>query len=431
RNRPSILVWLDGSDNPPPAPIESTYVSILTEYGWPNPVLSSASGTRAQYSGPSGVKMSGPYDWVAPSYWLLDASHGGAFGFNTETSPGAAVPPAASIRRMLPDGDWWPMDSAWLFHAGGGQFANLKTFSDALTARYGPPSGMDDYAEKAQVMTYESERAMFEAYGRNRYVATGVIQWMLENGWPSMIWHLYDFFLRPGGGYFGAKKALEPVHVMYSYDDRSIAVINQTDSAVRGATVTARVMGRDAMTLSVRDTTLDIPPDTVVRLASIPVPAGVTGAYFVELQLTRASQVLISTNVYWLSTEDDVLDLAKSTWYGTPMRAAANFTALEALPTTTVVSSVRFERSGSREVARVRLSNPGRAVAFFVTVRLEAGGSGDEILPVLWRDNDVTLFPGESREITATVDAAALGGKRPVIAVSGWNVQEALARAGP
>jgi len=49
---------------------------------------------------------------------------------------------------------------------------------------------------------------------------------MLNNAWPSMIWHLYDWYLRPGGSYFGVKLACEPLHVQYSYDDRSIVVVN-------------------------------------------------------------------------------------------------------------------------------------------------------------------------------------------------------------
>ena len=57
---------------------------------------------------------------------------------------------------------------------------------------------------------------MFEAYSRNKYASTGVIQWMLNNAWPSLIWHLYDYFLMPAGGYFGTKKACEPVHAQYS-----------------------------------------------------------------------------------------------------------------------------------------------------------------------------------------------------------------------
>ena len=67
---------------------------------------------------------------------------------------------------------------------------------------------------------------MFEAYGRNKYTSTGVIQWMLNNAWPSMIWHLYDYYLDAGGGYYGTKKACEPVHVQYSYDDHSVYVVN-------------------------------------------------------------------------------------------------------------------------------------------------------------------------------------------------------------
>ena len=77
-------------------------------------------------------------------------------------------------------------------------------------------------------MAYDGERAMFEAYGRNKYAATGVIQWMLNNAWPSLIWHLYDYYLVPGGGYFGTKKAMEPLHVQYDYDDQSVAVVNDT-----------------------------------------------------------------------------------------------------------------------------------------------------------------------------------------------------------
>src|ERR1035437_9020821 len=75
-------------------------------------------------------------------------------------------------------------------------------------------------------MAYEGHRAMFEAFGRNKYTSTGVIQWMLNNAWPGMIWHLYVWYLLAGGSYFGAKKACEPLHVQYSYGDRSIVVVN-------------------------------------------------------------------------------------------------------------------------------------------------------------------------------------------------------------
>src|ERR1035438_903968 len=105
-------------------------------------------------------------------------------------------------------------------------YTTLFRSTEALTKRYGPAKSAEEYARKAQVMAYEGHRAMFEAFGRNKYTSTGVIQWMLNNAWPGMIWHLYDWYLRPGGSYFGAKKACEPLHVQYSYDDRSIVVVN-------------------------------------------------------------------------------------------------------------------------------------------------------------------------------------------------------------
>jgi len=226
RSHPSAFNWMNGSDNPPPPEIEKMYVGILKELNWPNPYESSATARPTSVTGATGVKMTGPYDYVAPSYWLLDQRRGGAHGFNTETSPGPAIPPSDSLRRMLPEDHLWPIDSWWDYHAGGGVFKDVTVFRTALDARYGPSASLDQFATKAQVMSYEGERAMFEAFGRNKYRATGVIQWMLNNAWPSMIWHLYDYYLRPGGSYFGAKKACEPLHIQYSYDDHSIAAVN-------------------------------------------------------------------------------------------------------------------------------------------------------------------------------------------------------------
>ncbi len=105
RSHPSLVMWLNGSDNPPPPDVEQTYLNVEKQLRWPNPVVSSATAKPAEVSGDSGVKMTGPYEYVAPGYWLQDSDNpnrttkcnqggcGGAYGFNTETSPGPAVPP--------------------------------------------------------------------------------------------------------------------------------------------------------------------------------------------------------------------------------------------------------------------------------------------------------------------------------------------------
>ena len=124
RNHPSVFVWLYGSDNPPPAKIETLYLQVLKDARWPNPTVSSASAKRTQPTGASGVKMSGPYDYEPPNYWLTDNKAGGAFGFNTETSPGPVIPTLPSLKRFLPADHLWPVDDYWNYHAG------LERFTD-------------------------------------------------------------------------------------------------------------------------------------------------------------------------------------------------------------------------------------------------------------------------------------------------------------
>jgi len=247
RNHPSVMVWLNGSDNPPPADVEQKYLNVAEQCRWQKPLLSNATDQPGPVSGPSGVKMRGPYEYIPPSYWLLDKKNGGAFGFATEVGPGPAVPPIESLKRMLPPDHLWPIDNFWDYHAGGDEFKNIAVFTSALEARYGKATGVEDYARKAQALAYEGERAMFEAFGRNKYTSTGVIQWMLNNAWPSMIWHLYDYYLRPGGGYFGSKLACEPLHVQYSYDDRTIAIVNDRLDPANGLTVSAKVFDRSSV----------------------------------------------------------------------------------------------------------------------------------------------------------------------------------------
>ncbi|MFL5562468.1 MAG: glycosyl hydrolase 2 galactose-binding domain-containing protein [Gemmatimonadaceae bacterium] len=433
RGHPSALVWLNGSDNPPPAKVEQMYLDIEQKEGWPNPTISSASAKPAEFSGASGVKMTGPYDWVPPSYWLQDSTHGGAWAYNTETSPGAAVPVIESMRRMLPASDLqWPLDSVWLFHAAGGQFTHLlDKYNTALSTRYGEPKSVEDYTETSQLMTYEGERAMFEAYRRNEFRATGVIQWMFNNAWPSIYWHLFDWYLQPAGGYFGTKKANEPVHVLYSYDDRSVAVVQSGPSRapIKGARLQARIVGLDGTIQLARDTVIDIAPDTSARVLHLPEPTDTSVvSYFVDLRLSDAKGRPLSTNFYWLSKHPDVLS-DSSTWYMTPVKQYADYTALRTMPRGTLGAKATFsggEKAGE-QLARVTLTNPGKTLAFFVRLQV-TGRKGEEALPVRWSDNYVTLLPGEKRVVTARYATADLHDGAPKVVVSGWNVGRSVAR---
>lgn len=428
RAHPSLLVWLNGSDNPPPSEREQAYLAIEKETHWPRPTLSSASAKKAEFSGDSGVKMTGPYDYVSPNYWLLDTKAGGAWGFNTETSPGPAVPPLEELKAMFPPDKLWPINEVWNFHAGGGEFKDIQLFTRALNARYGEARDAGDFAWKSQAMTYEGERAMFEAYGRNKYKSTGVIQWMLNNAWPGLIWHLYDYNLRPAGGYFGTKKALEPLHAQFSYDDRTIAVVNSTQHAASGLKLSARVYDLAMKEVFSRDASIDVAADGVVRSFAIPEPAGISTTYFLELGLRSASGQLLSRNFYWLSTKPDVLDFDKTEWYYTPLSSYADFTALQSLPKATIKARAHFTSKEGETSGRVTIENTGTSLAFMVRLRVLKGAGGAEALPVYWSDNYISLRPGEKEEITVELPKHALEGAAPVLAIDGFNVASETVR---
>ncbi len=436
---PAVFTWLNGSDFPPPPKTETMYLGILAECDWPNPSVSSASG-KATTVGPSGVKMTGPYEYVAPSFWYLDREYGGAYGFNTETSPGPAIPPIESIRRMLPEDHLWPIDSWWEYHAGG-MSGTLRVFTEALDRRYGTASSPEEYARKAQVQAYEAHRAMMEAYGRNKYTSTGIIQWMLNNAWPGMIWHLYDWYLRPGGSYFGVKKACEPLHVQYSYDDGSIVVVNSYYQSFPGVSVTAKVYNLDMIEKFSKRAAVDVGADSSVRVFALPKIPALSSTYFVNVTL-ESSGKLASTNFYWLSTTQETIDWGRadrdptgqyqiSTW--APTKTFADYTALNTLPQVDLEVRAQSRRSDSEGSTAVTLHNPSRSLAFAIRLKVVRATSGrvgrmegardDEVLPVLWQDNYLCLLPGESREVRATYNTRDLRGSLPLVAVEGWNVK--------
>lgn len=435
---PAVFTWLNGSDFPPPPKVESVYLKILKDADWPNPTVSSASG-RSTLVGQSGVKMSGPYEYVAPAFWYLDTKYGGAYGFNTETSPGPAIPPIESLRLMLPEDHLWPPNLVWEYHAGG-MSDTLGVFTEALNKRYGPSNSAEEFSRKAQMQAYEAHRAMMEAYGRNKYNSTGVIQWMLNNAWPSMIWHLYDWYLRPGGSYFGVKRACEPLHVQYSYDDRSIVVVNSYYKNFPGLKVAAKVYNLDMTEKFSREVTLDATPDSSVRAFVLPDLDGLSPTYFVSLRL-ESSGDLISRNFYWLSRKAETLDwersdrdesgqYAISTW--TPTKTFADYTALNTLPEVDLAVTAQTARGPVESFTTVTLHNSSSTLAFGIRLKVVRPPSGhvsryvlkdDEVLPILWEDNYFSLLPGETRQIRGSYKSTDLGPSPPVVEVEGWNVK--------
>ncbi|WP_430389885.1 glycosyl hydrolase 2 galactose-binding domain-containing protein [Dyella sp. 20L07] len=430
RNHPSVIGFLIGSDNPPPPSIAKMYVDTLRDADWPLPIISAAVPKSTAEAGPSGLKMDGPYDWIPPSYWYADKL-GGAFGFDSEVSAGADIPRLEDVQRMLSPQEQealWKYPDTRQYHASAdwSTFAVLTPFDKALARRYGAPSSLADYVAKAQLDNYDNVRAQFEAFNAHMDAAkpaTGVIYWMLNNAWPSLHWHLYDYFMNPAGAYFGAKKANELVHIQYSYDSKEIMLVNHALDDVHGLQANIRVRGLDGSVRYEKHLqNIDLAGNHAQPLTRLPAIANLSTTYFVELDLASSDGKPVSRNVYWLSTKDDVLDWPNSNWYLTPLTQYADLTALQSLQTRTAEINATTRHEGKDDVTTVTLSVPSssKAMALFQHVSIRHGTHGDLALPIVWNDNDVTLWPGESIVLTARY--ASQGTTEPVVEVSGWNV---------
>ncbi len=440
RDHPSVISFLIGSDEAPSSKAEKNYVTALRSVDWPVPIVSAAASASAPITGRSGMKMTGPYDWVPPNYWY-NKREGGAFGFNSETSAGPDVPTLDTLRRMMSPAELntlWSNFGAKQYHRSpSGTFGTLKIYDNALAGRYGAPTDLTDYVRKAQLAQYENIRAQYEAYARNfsdsTNPATGMVYWMFNSGWTSLHWQLFDYYLDQGGSYYGAKKANEPLHVQYSYDNKSVVVVNQRHGSAASLGVKVDLFNLDGTAKFSRTVNGLTAPGDGGKVSALTIPAvtGLSATYLARLILTDSAGKEIDRNVYWLSTKNDVINWSGNTWYYVPTSSYANLTGLAKLaPATVTATATSTTNADGTTTTTVTLRNTtgGKTPAFFVDVHI-VDANGKVVLPVRWTDNEVSLWPGESTTLTATYRTADLNGSAPSVRVAGWNVAKLVRSA--
>lgn len=424
RNHPSILVWALGSDKLPHPELEKRYRADLAITDPTRPILISTKTWTSEVSGPSGVKMLGPYDYETPNYWYIDTEHGGAYGFNTETSPGAQPPPMDSIQKQFAKEHFWPIDDTWNFHCGRNEFNTLNRYMESFDKRYGKAESLEEFSKKAQAVNYEALRAMYEAFGIRKPLATGIVQWMLNAAWPKMYWQLYDYYLMPGGAFYGARKANQPVNISYDYGKRSIHVVNDTYNELHNLKAEIIVLSTDSDQKLSQVVNAGIGPYESKAIFDLPKLIDSMPVCFLKLKLNDAEGKTIAENFYWLSSKQDVLDFPNSDWYFTPITEFADFTSLKDLPPAKIQVEPTWDENG----LQVNVNNPSSKLAFFVELRVVSDKTGRSILPILWNDNYISLLPGETKQLTARFSTEQLKGEKPMLLYSGFNIADGMAK---
>jgi exo-1,4-beta-D-glucosaminidase len=371
--------------------------------------------------------MAGPYSWRPPSYWF-SGRYAAARGSTAEQGDNEQIPPFASLKKFIPPDKLWPINDAWYFHAGSNpKNAELTSIRRAVDRRYGLSGSAEEFARKAQLAHYESTRAQFEAFaagGWDNHKMT--IYWMLNSHWPSFFGHLFDYYLRPGGAYFGAKKGLRPLSVVFDsyatgdHNEAKISVVNQTPSNQRDLRARVRVYDLQGRVRDDRTAdSLSVASGGAVQALTLPRLAWDSRVFFVRCQLFDKAGALVSENVYWQSQQlDDLGDPRNDSAFELKQASWADMTALNYMTQVPLdVTALRAPGPGDNRVT-IRLHNPSQQVAFFERAELSSTPDGDEILPIEYNDNYVTVFPGETVELAGQ---AWSGVSANWVRVTGYN----------
>ncbi len=440
RRHPSIFVWMLGSDKLPTPELERKYNKLFELYDPSRPYVTSAGGVGSdqgivaeeevvsEISGPTGMKMLGPYAYTPPVYWFTDTNLGGAYGFNTETCPGPNISPLSSLKRMMPADKLWPRDKEnWEFHSGRNAFQSLDRFTKAMDSRYRKSNSIEEFAYKAQVMNYELMRPMFESFIANKPVSTGLIQWMLNSAWPEMYWQLYDSYLQPNGAFYATRKAGNRIHAIYAYGKNEIYLANNHLDGTDGLTVKMRIFDINSKQLFSDEWKGDISGNSSKKIYDLNVPKNISDVWFLDIRTFDKNGTEIDNSFYWLSTKEDELDYKaaeKLDWaYYTPSKGYADFTALNNLKDVKLSYDYKFEKDETSGKVQLTVENKSDAIAFFVRFDILDSDSGNPILPIFWDDNYISLLPGETRSYSCHYNLKDSNGEKPKIEIKGYNVK--------
>jgi len=423
------MIWANGSDGLPPDPVLNDYHQVLKEEHWQNAVVDTVSHVNRSWSG---IHMAGPYVWRPPYYWFSD-KYGPARGSSAEEGDNETIPPLESLKKFIPADKLWPINENWYFHAGANEGNNtLDNIQRVIDKRYGASQSAEEFSKKAQLAHYEDVRAQYETYATHWANRKMMIHWMMNNPWPSLFGHLFDDYFKQGGGYFGAKKGLRPVNVVWDYyasGDRSKArlyVVNQTSEARNGLKVAVEFFNLDGTRKYFTEISgFSLGPNASQEAMTVPRIPNLDSTYMVRAVLMSATDKVLAESVYWgSSTDDDLGDAKNDEQFKTTLTKWADLSALNTMPPSELDVSTHASEAKGEEHVSITLANPGGHVAFFVRVEVTRGTDGAEILPITYDDNYITVFPHETRTIEATFSNSGAGVRTSALRVEGYNVRK-------
>ena len=385
RNHPSIALWCSGNEGVCPPPLHDKL----------NHLIYALDGTR--YFQPNSrlinMRNSGPWSNQTMDKYFHDLNQ----GFSTEIGA-SSIPSVEVMRTFIPEADLWPYGDLWAYHDlhafGAGD--HKSTFS-RIDVRYGEPRDVEDISRKAQMLNYETIRAIYEGFNSRMWNdCSGVIVWMSQPSWPSLVWNFYSWDYDPDACLFGAQKGAEPVHVQMTLPDCRVSVINHVAQMLENATVTATIYDLAGHVEQAHTNIVTAKADAFTDVLTLDWPA--SGCHFARLELRDQAGKLLSDNFYWHAWDEKQIQ------------------QLNSLPKVKLDGKLH----GENGAVTGRVTNTSAAPALAIRLTLRDAKTGQSVLPAYYADNYFSLLPGESRDFRIEFAKQA---DKPQVDITGWNIE--------
>lgn len=357
RNHPCIVLYCGRNEGTPPANLDKALGRLVEDLA-PGMIYFPDSSRDI-------VSGHGPYNRRTA---LQNFTSWGQGRFHSELGM-PNVPNYESLVRFIPEEHLWPQDDIWGYHNWTKESAqSIDSFNAAVENMFGTPEDARQFCEWSQWVNYDGFRSIFESRSAER---RGLTIWMSHSAWPDLVFFTYDYYFDTDGGYFGCRKACEPIHIQWNPSTRMVEVVNVCASLRKGLRAEAEVLDMYGRKIDSLETVLDSSEDSTVECFRLDVPCG-QEVFHYSLKLFEGDN-LLSRNFYVQGLETD------------------NFKILRKLPKASVKSAW--------DGATLTLTNSGDVPAMMVRLIARDASSGEQVLPAVYSDNYFHLMPGETRKI--------------------------------
>ncbi len=329
RNHPSLVIWCGGN--------EYTYKEnkklidmlqqICKEYGASRSFIPISDIDRRYY--PKG-------NWLIPEEhkgdyhsWDIWARFAPITDYSKDKSLFTsefglqAVPNIENLKKFIPEDELWPPGYCWEYH-----FAQLSKITyHAYYIKSGVYSkdvrpeevfkNLEEFIEYSQQAQAEVLKFAIEHYRRRKYYNSGCMFWCFNEPWPSIIWSVVDWYLRPKKAYYAVKEAYSPLLISLQHNKKEweknerfkgeVWIVNDYLKTFKNCVLEIKIVDNNSNLLEKKSIKIEKVEENSAKKVFIldwSIPEEIRDKFKVLVSLKNSENLVIASNKYNFRIEE-------------------------------------------------------------------------------------------------------------------------------